>query len=256
VERWLGLHSPTTLGKPHPHRVWLFRLRWRGRRGGETRGGDEGDGKRRKWVKIKATFGDNFEGENRIMTTNAQMNYFYELCDDVQEYIIKMGAKNMIQKNYKNYCTKKKLVSLLCVIPEEEDLVVDSSFVAFLFYLSRNPSIKFTDKNLIIRATWRNLYKLSKEIRDLDVNKQALYCAAYEYAAILLDNWVENEDDEGLEYLLTLQNLQKKVWQALYCVAYEYATILLDNEDDEGLEHLLTLPNLQKKVWQSMLNHL
>jgi hypothetical protein len=24
VGRWLGPHSPTTLGKPHPHRVWLF----------------------------------------------------------------------------------------------------------------------------------------------------------------------------------------------------------------------------------------
>jgi hypothetical protein len=60
VGRWLGPHSPTTLGKPHPRRVWLFRLRWR-----ERRGGNEGDGKRRKWVKIKATFGDNFEGEKQ-----------------------------------------------------------------------------------------------------------------------------------------------------------------------------------------------
>ena len=141
-------------------------------------------------------------------------NYFYELCDDVREHIMKMGAKNIIQKNYKNYCDRKKIVSFLKWIPDG-DLVLDSSFVAFLFYLSRNPSIKFTDKNLIIRATWRNLYKLSKEIRDLDVNKQALYCAAYEYAAILLDNWVENEDDEGLEHLLTLRILKKKVWQAM-----------------------------------------
>jgi len=28
-------------------------------------GRDEGDGKRRKWVKIKATFGYNFEGEKQ-----------------------------------------------------------------------------------------------------------------------------------------------------------------------------------------------
>jgi len=113
-------------------------------------------------------------------------NYFYDLCDDVQEYIIKMGAKNMIQKNYKNYCTKKKLVSLLCVIPEEEDLVVDSSFVAFLFYLSRNSSLKFAEKNSIIRA-WNNLISY-KWCREMDPHQQVLHRALYKYCTIYLSS--------------------------------------------------------------------
>ena len=141
-------------------------------------------------------------------------NYFYELCDDVQVHIMKMKAQNMIYKNYKTYCDRKKIVTSLFWIPDE-DMVLDSSFVAFLFYLSRNPSIKFAEKNLLIRATWRNLYQLRKEIGKMDAHQLDLYCAVYSYAAILLDNWANNEDDEGLEYLLTLQILKKKVWQEL-----------------------------------------
>lgn len=105
----------------------------------------------------------------------------------------------MIQKNYKNYCTKKKLVSLLCVIPEEEDLVLDSSFVAFLFYLSRNPSIKFAEKNSIIRATWGNLisYKWCRKIFwEMDPYQQVLNCAAYQYTDILIASCT-NDDNEG-----------------------------------------------------------
>lgn len=141
-------------------------------------------------------------------------NYFYELCDDVQEHIMKIKAKNMIHKNYKTYYDRKRIVMSLLWIPDG-DMVVDSSFVAFLFYLSSNLSIEFAEKNLIIRATWRNLYKLRKEVGEMDAHKRLLYLSSYEYTAILLDNWRDNEDEEGLEYLPNLKILQKKVWQEM-----------------------------------------
>ena len=139
-------------------------------------------------------------------------NYFYELCDDVQAHIMKMKAQNMIYKNYKTYCDRKKIVTSLFWIPDE-DMVLDSSFVAFLFYLSRNPSIKFAEKKLMIRTTWRNLCKLRTEIGEMGAHKLDLYCASYEYAAILLDHW--NDDEEQFEYLLTLLLLKKKVWKEM-----------------------------------------
>lgn len=127
---------------------------------------------------------------------------------------MKIQSQNMIHKNYKTYCDRKKIVRSLLWIPDG-DMVLDSSFVAFLFYLSRNPSIKFAEKNLIIRVTWSNLYKLRKELGEMDANKQELYLASYEYAAMLLDNWVDNEGDEGLEYLITFRMLKEKVWQEM-----------------------------------------